>query len=108
MTHSKIYNLKNKAQLELSRLKSNKGSTMGYIVGFELREVATSLGILIIHVKDSGDVFKLITNSTRFLEMTEAEIVAMPISGPTERRLLEAHKKHKEVHYSFMKEIEEL
>lgn len=89
-------------------MKSEKGSTMGYIVGFELRDVAAILHISITHVKESGDVFKLIVNSTKFLEMTEDEIVKLPISGLTERKLLEAHKKQKEVHYSFMKEIEEI
>lgn len=81
---------------------------MGYIVGFELRDVAAILHLSITHVKDSGDVFRLIINCSKFLAMTEAEIIALPISGPTERRLLEAHKKQKEVHYSFIKEIEEL
>jgi len=81
---------------------------MGYIVGEELRSVALILRISVAHITHSADVFKLITNSSKFLELTEAEIVQLPISGLTEKKLLEAHRKHKEVHYSFMKEIEDI
>lgn len=116
--HSKIYNhkKKNAAQIELERIKAKRiegtslsqGQATNYRNFMELKDVAAQLGINGNSFTEFASLFKTVTSSQRFVELKEEEIVLFPISGKLERMLTEALKKQKEVHYSFMKEIEDL
>jgi hypothetical protein len=79
-----------------------------FVLLAELKEIAGKFGLDLTSTTDPRAALQLIIHTEEFVQLEKEDILDLPISGRTERLLLERLKEQKKMHYDFLRDIEDI